>query len=129
MPRVIIFEQPERKFDLTDLKRFGEIEVLYLAGDRAPHPFRKKEFDKEIGDVLDRIEYDADRDYIALVGKTTKFMYLALNIVARYGRAKLLQYNATNETYFVQHIGDKDASPHSSRRSSANDTSHVEDVE
>lgn len=112
MPKVIVFEQPQRDFDLTDLNRFGEIAVLYdPSSGHAPHPFRKKEFDRDVEATLAQIGYDVDKDYIALVGKTTKFMYLALYVTARYGRAKLLQYNATNGQYFVQRVGEDNGAP------------------
>lgn len=103
MPRAIILEPPGHLFDLTDVARFGL--VKYLFDPRGPHPFRQEEFRSEVNRRLDEVAFDPDVDYVVLVGKTTKFLYLSLEVVARYGRVKLLQFDATRAEYFVQHIG------------------------
>ena len=125
MHRVILFECPDKAFDLTDLARFGEVTHLFNnTKDRlVPHPFRHEQFCKLIMEKLQAMSFNPDKDYIALVGRTTKFLYLALQVVAEYRRAKLLQYNATNGTYFVQHIGalNGEASSCSRLPSSTND--------
>lgn len=101
MNRVIFATDRQRK-DISGAEQHGEL-VFLLTGSEQPSPFRPEDVAYRFAARLREINFDPDRDCIALTGPVFLVsMFLASAVTWCDGRVNVLLFDATNDRYVLR---------------------------
>lgn len=102
---IVVVPTQNPKFNLSAAESFGTLTYLSSkATGKSINPFKTGAAIEEICERLAQLEYDPDRDFVAMTGGTLLVTLLVLAVVARHGRVKVLFFDAVNNTYVVREL-------------------------
>jgi hypothetical protein len=101
-PRVFFVEQTTR-FNSSSALFYGQPVFVTAPGDRIP-PFRTDELLDRVHDVLDKEEFDPQRDYVALTGPHAAVALFYAQVLSRYGVCNTLLFDAPTERYSMRTV-------------------------
>ena len=95
----VIFATDRLRLDVSSAEEHGEI-VYLLTGDEQPSPFRPENVVDDFTNRLDELEFNPERDYIALSGPAFLTSMLLATVCKRCDRhVNVLLFDATNDRY------------------------------
>ena len=102
MPRVFVIEQPRIRFSQEKVEAFGTVVILFSDDDRRPSLFSPDEFADAVVEQLLKESFRPDEDCICVTGSMIAVSLLLMTVVSRWGRARLLMFNARSDGYVLK---------------------------
>jgi len=96
--RKVFVVDRDTRHDISDARRFGEITYIYDERDRKPSVWSNALI-KDVMARLERCDYDADLDYILVVGNVVTIVMIVANLAMAYDTLNLLLFDASQEEY------------------------------
>ncbi len=114
MSRVFLIE-PTKHLDLAPALKYGELVTVFdpkslqrraADGSRVfrPSVFNPNEYGRTFLADLERHDFDPDSDYVIVAGGVIGITIAVTAVMLKYGRARLLVFNSTQNEYVDKHI-------------------------
>lgn len=94
--RVLIVQDQSDRFDISGAHRFGEVEFLL---DPDISPFNTDRVAMQIAKRLRELDYDPDRDFIALTGPALMLALFMGIVMSAYTEPRILLFDAKARKY------------------------------
>ena len=110
MARVFFIEPTRRNCDLSTARAFGRIEYLFQPEDRRPSSFYVEAYTQAVVDQLTALQFDPQRDCIAIAGSLVAMAVSLAAIFSRWPTINVLMYSAVESRYMKRTLsitGDK----------------------
>lgn len=105
-PRAFLLERT--KYDTSRASRFGTLTYLFGQDAAMPSIFTPS-WGRVVVSELMRKEFDPESDYIVVAGSFAPTTIMVANVVAQFGKVRLLCHEARQDTYKEVEIGGNDA--------------------
>lgn len=103
--RVFLIEPLGEAFSLNGATRFGDIVYLFPCDESRSPIMDTVNHGAEMLEVLFRLRYSPDDDYIAFTGNVISLVTLAAAVGAVYGEFQVLLYDKINRDYYSRKLG------------------------
>jgi hypothetical protein len=101
-PMCVVLEAPD--FDVSPASEYGELVCIF---NRVQHNAKMgDDFHRELITKLERADFDPDKDYLVVTGRTNVIAIAVAAMVLRWGRVSMLLYDPRTKSYQVKDMGD-----------------------